>query len=68
MQPPLFSSSGPDYQPVVTLNGWTLPWRMNGGWKEFLGRRTGDSRVRARHESASVGYNGQAPGPPLKAW
>src|SRR5258707_9706171 len=35
MQPPLFPSSGPDYQPVVTLNGWTLPWRMNGDWKEF---------------------------------
>ncbi len=30
MQPPLFPSNGPDYQPVVTLNGWTLPWRMNG--------------------------------------
>src|ERR1700738_1253037 len=35
MQPPLFPSSGPDYRPVVTLNGWTLPWRMNGDWKEF---------------------------------
>jgi len=33
MQPPLFPKSGPDYQPVVTLNGWTLPWRMNGDWK-----------------------------------
>ncbi len=22
-------SSGPDYNPVVTLNGWTLPHRMN---------------------------------------
>ena len=33
MQPPLFPASGPDYQPVVTLNGWTLPWRMNGVWK-----------------------------------
>jgi hypothetical protein len=31
----LFPSSGPDYQPVVTLNGWSLPWRMNGDWKEF---------------------------------
>ncbi|MFX6023222.1 hypothetical protein ABTF26_19520, partial [Acinetobacter baumannii] len=30
-QPPLAPpSSGPDYQPVVTLNGWTLPSRMNG--------------------------------------
>src|SRR6516225_1455826 len=35
MQPPIFPVSGPDYQPVVTLNGWTLPWRMNGDWKEF---------------------------------
>ena len=35
MAPPLFPSNGQDYQPVVTLNGWTLPWRMNGEWKEF---------------------------------
>ena len=35
MQPPLFPSSGPDYQPVITLNGWTLPWKQNGDWKEF---------------------------------
>ena len=27
MQPPLYPKSGPDYRPVVTLNGWTLPWR-----------------------------------------
>ena len=32
MQPPLYPSSGPDYQPVVTLNGWTLPWKQNGDW------------------------------------
>ena len=35
MQPPFRPLSGPDYNPVVTLNGWTLPWRMNGDWKEF---------------------------------
>ena len=35
MQPPLSPKVGPDYQPVVTLNGWTLPWRMNDGVKEF---------------------------------
>lgn len=35
MQPPPRPSSGPDYHPVVTLNGWSLPWRMNGDWKEF---------------------------------
>ena len=35
MQPPLPPPSGQAYQPVVTLNGWTLPFRMNGDWKEF---------------------------------
>jgi L-ascorbate oxidase len=30
MQPPIPPEAGQDYQPVVTLNGWTLPWRMNG--------------------------------------
>ena len=33
--PPLVPSSGRAYNPVVTLNGWTLPWRMNNGVKEF---------------------------------
>ena len=23
------------YLPVITLNGWTLPWRMKDGVKEF---------------------------------
>ena len=56
MQPPLIPSSGPDYQPVVTLNGWTLPWRMNGDWKEFhLVAEPVRARNRARHEGASVG-------------
>ena len=29
MQPPLAPPNGRPYQPVATLNGWTLPWRMN---------------------------------------
>ena len=33
--PPLVPSNGRPYNPVVTLNGWTLPWRMNQGVKEF---------------------------------
>ena len=33
--PPLMPPSGRPYNPVVTLNGWTLPWRMNGNVKEF---------------------------------
>src|SRR5262249_57528427 len=34
MKPPLPPQNGQAYQPVVTLNGWTLPFRMNGEWKE----------------------------------
>ena len=34
-QPPLIPSGGRPYNPVVTLNGWSLPWRMKDGWKEF---------------------------------
>ena len=34
-QPPLAPPNGRPYNPVVTLNGWTLPWRMKNGWKEF---------------------------------
>ena len=33
--PPLMPNTGRPYNPVVTLNGWTLPWRMNNGVKEF---------------------------------
>ena len=33
--PPLVPYTGRPYNPVVTLNGWTLPWRMNQGVKEF---------------------------------
>ena len=29
------TGAGRPYNPVVTLNGWTLPWRMNKGVKEF---------------------------------
>ena len=32
---PLMPESGRSYNPVVTLNGWTMPWRMNNGVKEF---------------------------------
>ena len=47
MQPPIFPTSGPDYQPVVTLNGWTLPWRMNNGVEGVPPRRrTGRARTR----------------------
>src|SRR5262249_20297450 len=68
MQPPIFPVSGPDYQPVVTLNGWTLPWRMNGDWKEF--HLVAEAVVREFAPGMKVnlwGYNGQAPGPTIEA-
>jgi len=67
MQPPLFPTSGPDYQPVVTLNGWTLPWRMNGDWKEFHLVAEPVLREMAPGMTAHLwGYNGQSPGPTIE--
>src|SRR5437764_4536215 len=68
MQSPIFPTSGPNYQPVVTLNGWTLPWRMNGDWKEF--HLVAEPVVREFAPGMKVnlwGYNGQAPGPTIEA-
>ena len=57
-----------DYQPVVTLNGWTLPWRMNGEWKEFHLVAEPVTRELAPGMKASLwGYNGQSPGPTIEA-
>jgi manganese oxidase len=68
MQPPLFPTSGPDYNPVVTLNGWTLPWRMKDGWKEF--HLVAEPVVREIADGMAAhlwGYNGQSPGPTIEA-
>jgi FtsP/CotA-like multicopper oxidase with cupredoxin domain len=67
MQPPLFPKSGPDYQPVVTLNGWSLPWRQNGEWKEFHLVAEPVRRELAPGMTANLwGYNGQSPGPTIE--
>jgi manganese oxidase len=68
MQPPVPPMSGQAYQPVVTLNGWTLPWRMNGDWKEF--HLLAEPVVREFAVGMTVnlwGYNGQTPGPTIEA-
>jgi manganese oxidase len=68
MQPPLYPESGPHYQPVMTLNGWSLPWRMNGDWKEFHLVAEPVVREFAPGMTANLwGYNGQAPGPTIEA-
>lgn len=67
MQPPLVPKSGPDYNPVVTLNGWTLPWRMNGDWKEFhLVAEPVVREIAPGMKAHLWGYNGQSPGPTIE--
>jgi FtsP/CotA-like multicopper oxidase with cupredoxin domain len=65
--PPLVPSSGRPYNPVVTLNGWTLPWRMNAGVKEFHLVAEPVVREMAPGFKANMwGYNGQSPGPTIE--
>ena len=64
---PLMPDSGRSYTPVVTLNGWTLPWRMNNGVKEF--HLVAEPVVREVAPGFKVnmwGYNGQSPGPTIE--
>ncbi len=66
-QPPLAPPNGRPYQPVVTLNGWTLPWRMKDGWKEFHLVAEPVVREMAPGMKANLwGYNGQSPGPTIE--
>src|SRR5437763_10861035 len=65
--PPWVPSTGRPYNPVVTLNGWTLPWRMNGGVKEFHLIAEPVVREMAPGFKAHLwGYNGQSPGPTIE--
>jgi FtsP/CotA-like multicopper oxidase with cupredoxin domain len=66
-QPPLAPIAGRPYNPVVTLNGWTLPWRMRNGWKEFHLVAEPVVRELAPGMKAHLwGYNGQSPGPTIE--
>ena len=65
--PPLLPGSGRPYRPVITLNGWTLPWRMNQGVKEF--HLVAEPVVREMTPGFKAhlwGYNGQSPGPTIE--
>jgi len=65
--PPLLPNTGRPYNPVVTLNGWTLPWRMNQGVKEF--HLVAEPVVREMTPGFKAhlwGYNGQSPGPTIE--
>jgi len=66
-QGPLAPPNGRPYNPVVTLNGWSLPWRMNNGWKEFHLIAEPVVREMAPGMKANLwGYNGQSPGPTIE--
>ncbi|WP_371763427.1 multicopper oxidase domain-containing protein [Massilia sp.] len=59
--------TGRPFNPVVTLNGWSLPWRMNNGVKEF--HLVAEPVVREFAPGMKVnlwGYNGQSPGPTIE--
>ncbi len=65
--PPPLPSSGRPFHPVVTLNGWSLPWRMNQGVKEFHLVAEPVVRELAAGMKANLwGYNGQSPGPTIE--
>ena len=64
---PLVPNTGRPYNPVVTLNGWTLPWRMREGVKEFHLVAEPVVREMAPGMKAHLwGYNGQSPGPTIE--
>jgi FtsP/CotA-like multicopper oxidase with cupredoxin domain len=67
MQKPLMPPDGRPYRPVATLNGWTLPWRMRDGVKEFHLVAEPVVREIAPGMKANLwGYNGQSPGPTIE--
>ncbi len=67
MQVPDAPSTGRHFDPVVTLNGWSLPWRMKNGWKEFHLTAEAVEREIAPGMTARLwGYNGQSPGPTIE--
>ena len=60
-------TTGPWFKPVVTLNSWSLPWRMNNGWKEFHLTAEAVEREMAPGMVARLwGYNGSSPGPTIE--
>src|SRR6476469_11241887 len=67
-QPPPPPPNGRPFNPVVTLNGWSLPWRMNNGVKEFHLVAEPVVREIAPGMKANLwGYNGSSPGPTIEA-
>ncbi|HSI49994.1 MAG TPA: copper oxidase [Ideonella sp.] len=67
-QPPPLPPNGRPFNPVVTLNGWSLPWRLKGNVKEFHLVAEPVVREFAPGMKARLwGYNGTSPGPTIEA-
>jgi manganese oxidase len=67
-QPPAPAPAGQHYVPVVTLNGGTLPWRMDNGVKVFHLIAEPVNREFAPGMVVNCwGYNGSTPGPTIEA-
>ncbi len=65
--PPPLPPNGRPFHPVVTLNGWSMPWRMNQGVKEFHLVAEPVTRELAPGMKVQLwGYNGQSPGPTIE--
>lgn len=57
-----------NYTPVRTLNGWTLPYTMNNGIKEFhLVAEELEHEFAPGSVAKCWGYNGTTPGPTIEA-
>ena len=55
------------YQPVRTLNGWTLPYKLKGGVKEFhLVAEEFEHEFAPGCKAKVWGYNGSTPGPTIE--
>ncbi len=66
-RPPLEPPNGRPYRPVVTLNGWSLPWRMKDGVKEFhLVAEPVERELAPGMVARLWGYNGSSPGPTIE--
>ena len=65
--PPLAPTTGRPHRPVVTLNGWTAPWRMKDGVKEFhLVAEPVVREIAPGMQATLWGYNGQSPRPTIE--
>ena len=59
--------NGRPFHPVVTLNGWSLPWRMKDNVKEFhLVAEPVLRDIAPGMQARLWGYNGQSPGPTIE--